>query len=65
MTKKKRLGKKEKEKRLKVTNDLYDKILDINEEIDRLQKEKERIQKEREILFNQYLIDDGCYILPR
>lgn len=55
---KKRLGKKETEKRLKVTNDLYDKILDIEEEINRLQKEKQIIERKREKLYNQYLIDD-------
>ncbi len=62
---KKRLGKKETEKRLKVTNDLYDKILDIEEEIDRLQKEKQIIERKREKLYNQYIIDDGGYILPK
>jgi len=61
----KRLGKKETEKRLKVTNDLYDKILDIEQEINRLQKEKQIIERKREKLYNQYLIDDGCYILPK
>jgi len=61
----KRLGKKETEKRLKVTNDLYDKILDIEQEINRLQKEKQIIERKREKLYNQYIIDDGGYILPK
>jgi len=58
------MNKKEKNKRLKETNDLYDEILDIDEMIDELKKKKELIILKRkellEIIYGKKKKDKKC-----